>query len=863
MKNHPNRYRHGQLSALVATALAVGLAVLGQQRPLTGDYLGQELRTRVAQLEQTSKTPTQNAEELKQRLQTLWEWGNAYALTGGPVPVDFASGVTRSFRILWGGNTGRARTLDPVNQFIAQYSWEFQTKDESPGALGKVTLSPSGPFRANTRAVITQIYTVGDLPIQTGGGIVVGLPRSDEEGDPADPGQDELISARSSNPAVRIERTEPWGEWNSFAMRNTIGFRVLAGTLQKGDQVVLSYGAGAGKGMLMQTWSNDHVILPVLVDPNGKGLALSPSLPFFEVVGAGTGRFVNAVAPSIVEPGEKFDVAVRLEDEFKNLSSGNTPEFAVTLNERPLTKIAAGSPALTQLRDLKIDRPGIYRFTVQSQDGSLRATSNPVWVRNRPPYHIYWGDTHGHSGFAEGQGSPDGYFRFGRDVARLDFLVLSEHDQWMDDWEWRSLQQATAKYLVPGKFTTILGYEWTAPSTLGGHHNVFFRTPEKRVRVPVQATPDLAALYAGLNKQYDPEDVLVIPHAHQAGDWRLSDAKLERMAEITSGHGTFEFFGNRYLQNGFEVGFVGAGDNHVGHPGYTVRNAQQGGLAGVIAPKNTPADIFTALRGRSAYATTGERIIMDVQLNGQGMGKRLPESNERKVTAQVMGTSPIESVDLIKNGNVIFQKRYASVSSFDSHVFVEVKLDSDSEVFSRANPRGPRPWRGSIEVKGARLVNLRTPAFLNPANDTVERDPKNPNRIAISLLTRGRGKGLVLELDGAGSATQIEVQIRESRERAGSPGPRDHPLAVLPAENLTFTLGNMTGGRDLRQFNVEKNIDSIEVQVLPAGLALDQAFEYSDHDDPKPGDYYYVRVVQVDGAMAWSSPFWVGGRSKQ
>ena len=40
--------------------------------------------------------------------------------------------------------------------------------------------------------------------------------------------------------------------------------------------------------------------------------------------------------------------------------------------------------------------------------------------------------------------------------------------------------------------------------------------------------------------------------------------------------------------------------------------------------------------------------------------------------------------------------------------------------------------------------------------------------------------------------------------------------------------------------------------------ALDQELEWSDSGEVEPGDYYYVRVTQLDGARAWSSPFWVG-----
>ena len=52
--------------------------------------------------------------------------------------------------------------------------------------------------------------------------------------------------------------------------------------------------------------------------------------------------------------------------------------------------------------------------------------------------------------------------------------------------------------------------------------------------------------------------------------------------------------------------------------------------------------------------------------------------------------------------------------------------------------------------------------------------------------------------------------------------------------------------------------DALAVQVVSDLGDADQDFRYLDLDNPQPGDYYYVRVRQVDGAMAWSSPFWVG-----
>ncbi|MCP5110335.1 MAG: DUF3604 domain-containing protein, partial [bacterium] len=586
-----------------------------------------------------------------------------YSLTGGPFPDGFpqlTANANRSLRRLSQGGaqipTGR------VSEFIRRYTREFQIKDEQPGAIGTVTLSPPGPFRAGEFQTITQTYTVGKMPMIEGGGIV--LPRA-FRGRRAlqvdNPGQPNYVTVSSSNPEARFQVTKPWAQWMSFIVRSNLPLRLSGATLREGDTITITFGdtSGGGPGLKLQDSSNDQVILHTLLDLEGKGVLLTPKWPSFEVLGREEVRYVNAVAPSVVEPDETFTLAVRAEDRSKNLSSAVTPALEVRLNGEPFRQIPQGSPALVEIDDVRIGKPGVYRFTVRTKDGSLHRTSNPLRVESDPVTRVFWGETHGHTAFAEGQGSPDGYYKFGRDVARLDFLSLSEHDIWMDDREWKTLQEMVEKYRVPGRFTTILAFEWTSRLVYGGHHNVFFRDIPERRRVPNQTAPLLDELYQGLREQNDTDDVLIIPHAHQAGDWTNSDGDMERLVEIQSGHGTFDWFGNKYLQNGFEVGFVGASDNHNGHPGYSgIGNRQLGGLAAVIAPENSPDAVFDALRGRATYATTGERIILDATLNGARMGLRQQNTTERKIDCRVNGTAPIDSIDVIKNGTLVYSKRY-------------------------------------------------------------------------------------------------------------------------------------------------------------------------------------------------------------
>ncbi|GIT22058.1 MAG: hypothetical protein CM1200mP40_17400 [Gammaproteobacteria bacterium] len=117
----------------------------------------------------------------------------------------------------------------------------------------------------------------------------------------------------------------------------------------------------------------------------------------------------------------------------------------------------------------------------------MKAT--PSLVEENPEFRIYWGDTHGHSGYSEGIGTVDYFMRFARDDARLDYVTHSEHDVWLDAGEWDLIRRTSAEYDEPGKFVPYLGWEWTRHTRFGGHHNVLFRTIEDQIPVSAMEFP--------------------------------------------------------------------------------------------------------------------------------------------------------------------------------------------------------------------------------------------------------------------------------------------------------------------------------------------------------------------------------------
>ncbi len=863
--------RHLAVFALCTGALLTAVFQTTRAQPTGQDgAMSAELRSQVEFLKEDLQRSPTDGSNLAERTPVVWDWINAYALAGGAVPTS-ATGILQSaFRELVEAERegreprvaldqrpdGRAIYADArIDQVIE----ELRLKDEEPGALGTFSLSSSGPFTADSWITIEQTYTVGDLPMKQGARVVVGRNGQWDRGGLQNEGPgDGYVTIKSSSPSARFAKIDlVLGTGRYRAVRPT--FRLEQGTLGKGESFTLVYGdkSGGGRGWRLFTYENDLTLLPVNIDHSGEGRFPTHQWPAFKVVGAGVAR-AKGFAPSIVEPGETFELAVRSEDVNFNRATGEIPAYEVTLNGRSFRDLPAGGPALNMVGDLRLDEEGVYRFDIESADGRITGSSNPVWVRRDPPHRIYWGETHSHAGMAEGQGSIDGAYRHARDDAQLDFYGMSEHDTAMDDFEWKNIREGVQRYNDPGEFVAFLGYEWTVQRRYGGHHNVFYREPFP-TRVSAQAAPNLALLYQGLRELYDTNDVVIIPHAHQPGDWRNSDTDMETLVEIMSMHGTFEWFGNYYLRRGHQVGFIAASDDHRTHPGYTGTRprgmTQFGGLAAVLAGEKTNDAIFDALKQRRAYAaTSADRIIVDFELNGEPMGQRIEYSENRRLRARVMGTAPILEVAVVKNGDVVYRKRPLR-TDLSQTVTAQIELHSSTEPFIRESPRGYRRWSGSIEVHGAKLVGHQVPHAENPHLESWKREG---DRIVFATITRGRADSVLLEIEGASPSTEVVIDLDEGSE-AGKAPIHIRPYATHPARRLRLAFSDLRDGVLETDLPADPDSDRVTLQLISHDQPLDTDLDFDDQDAPGHGDYYYVRVKQINGAMAWSSPIWVGG----
>jgi hypothetical protein len=398
---------------------------------------------------------------------------------------------------------------------------------------------------------------------------------------------------------------------------------------------------------------------------------------------------LRAYAPSQARTGRPFDLLVRPEDQFSNLShellTGADVLLGDELPEAEREPVAQSS--CLRLRTT-LPRQGVHRLKIVGRPGGWEAITNPIVCADEEPgCRVYWGVLHAHTEISDGREGLDRYFHQLRHEAALDFGATSDHDSLLEtpDALWQQVCRAVEEWHEPGAFVTFLGYEWAKWRRNGdGDRNVYYLHDHRPMfRSDDGDYPTPPDLFRALKH----EQAIVAPH-HTANpgnwcDWKDHDPEHERLVEIYQALGSYECaeadgnplaqhhdkplfergFVRDALATGWRVGFAGGGDDHFGHAGTEFpstggRDRYKAGLMAVLATERTREAIWDGLWNRQVIATTGPRILLDYSLNGHPMGSELTVAAEaelahsRRLRVRCHGTAPVERIDIIRGNRV-------------------------------------------------------------------------------------------------------------------------------------------------------------------------------------------------------------------
>jgi hypothetical protein len=513
-----------------------------------------------------------------------------------------------------------------------------------------------------------------------------------------------------------------------------------------------------------------------------------------------------------------------------------------------------------------LSNEGTYRIEVETADGRFRGVSNPIWVERNPLRRVYFGELHQHTYLHDGRGVFEELYMYGRRVGLLDFAALSPHhmplsvtgpnfrtkERWPTD-QWPQLQESTKLMNGWEGLVSILGYEYSVGTRAGGHHNVYYKADRAPTTMDLDPKDPMASVGKMLKTlQFAKVPTLVIPHIGGGPpDWsHPTDQRIERLFEVASVHGVFEESWQMHLKAGLRQGAIGAGDTHTtsmgnAYPGiiYPMTNA----LAGVYSFGKERDSIWNGLYERRTFCTTGAKpMLVDFQVNGEQMGGEINQSEdgEAHITAKLSGTAPVLRVDLLKNSEVIHSVHPGLQAGKHLRVMWGDNIYQRRAAISRS--RG-KLWVDSGTLKLVKVLD-RDFAYEN----VVQEDERT-----ISWITAAPSNdrdGVLVDVSGAEGMLHFTYDDPPAFGLITVDVPFDVLEKSLHHQSRVPTTKYKHSYMDKMGVALEFYVDFDFVN--PEG-DMDTQFEYRDREGLESGDYYYVRMEQLDSGRAFSSPVWV------
>ena len=507
--------------------------------------------------------------------------------------------------------------------------------DYRPDLMGSARINVESPVTCGAWTTLELVYTAGHFGIDDLGGLKISFRSASDQtppqfDQPKAPGYTTVTAsngARLNASYSKNSNIRPWG--------NTLHIKCL-NFLSEGDTITVRLGdkSGGSPGTRMQTFREYAHEYRVHVDAFATYdfLVLPPERqPIIALLPGPVARHI-AILPTLRQVGEDFALGLKAEDLWGNPTDADQADYTLHSSmpveglPKRISMIKAIDGVL-RLEGLRVKHEGDLRVEMLNDAGQCVARSNSLRLQDVCDTRHYWSDMHGQSGETVGTNTARQYFAFGRDKALIDICGHQGNDFQITDSFWADLNQLTAEFDEPGRFLAVPGYEWSGNTSVGGDHNVWYRTEGRpiyrahRALVMEDSTDENVCLDAKeLFARLKDEDALVV--AHVGGRYAdisfAHDAKLEPSVEVHSAWGTFDWIFEDARKAGYRVGIVAASDGHKGRVGASYPGAGKfGSLGGLTCHLMSSLDrdsLFSAFRRRRHYATTGCRPFIDVRV---------------------------------------------------------------------------------------------------------------------------------------------------------------------------------------------------------------------------------------------------------
>ncbi|KAF2675505.1 hypothetical protein BT63DRAFT_436388 [Microthyrium microscopicum] len=563
---------------------------------------------------------------------------------------------------------------------------------------------------------------------------------------------------------------------------------IVDGYLNPGDKIIVRLGdrRHGARGTRVQTFVEEDFRMRWYIDPVGTSrfAPIKPDLIFN--IQSGAISKLKVISPRLVRPDTDFPLHVHTEDVWGNATTNQEDlqahirvvhkeseqrvvDSTISLNSDGWTY---GSLKLFLKRQgqhlISVSVIDLSGNTIIARDEFISVKADLVVPR------LLYADLHVHSDDTVGTNSTTYNFSYAQKIAGMDIVGYTANDFNITKERWEQTVEIIKRTNQPGELVIFPGTEWCGNSAAGGDHNVVFLDDleTSKIEFPIDRNGNVARSFEWnedgpaellpgawpLDEVYAtyahaPSSHLMIPHV---GGRRCNlswhHPQLERLLEIGSAWGHFEWLLKDAVSRGWKMGVCANSDEHRGRcgggvPGTAVFGTK-GGLTGVLAPSLNRKSVAEALRSRRTFATTGERLAGLLYTDDgavQGDDIRLKVGQSVKLNYLVCGGSGFSSVEAWDGNGIMWQRDLIAETETSSQVKKLIVTWGGARLLDRYREA---VWDGIISIEGDGCTIKDVQPFGGVVDVPEEKVAlQSDTRIVFQTRTSGDFDGALISFD--------------------------------------------------------------------------------------------------------------------
>lgn len=456
-------------------------------------------------------------------------------------------------------------------------------------------------------------------------------------------------------------------------------------------------------------------------------------------------------------------------------------------------------------------------------------------------YNVYYGSLHNHTGYSDGQGTPDQAYQYARNNGQLDFFGLADHGEMLSSTEWNTIKSAANSANQDGVYTTFYGFEWSSFWSYG--HVAIINTDDY---CGFPAVGSFNSLLTWINSRngiaffnHPGWDNLAYTEFDHFND--TPSSKFVGM-ELWNDHDGFSTYyyndgfysndGNKSyydeaLIRGWNIGASGSDDNHSA----TWGTATQMRMA-VLAPTNTRSEIMNALIARRFYSTLDKNLGLSFKINGAEMGSSVPAGNyDAVISATDSDNEFFTQIQLFKNGTSInnwYIFDAAPVYSYNltsvngDYYYVKVtQSDGNEAISSPVHITSPPNQPPSVQITA-------------PANGA------NYNTGATVLITS-------IASDPDGTVNKVEFYSGTTKLGEDATAPYEYSWSNVQNGNYTLSC------KAFDNLGLSTNSEVVNISVTTPSIMILDLRTSAGNDDAEEGKSGIVNVTNDDLELVYDT----------